>query len=196
MLNSKYAERRQGGSRIVLYATATVMLLVGACYLRLNAMMTHIVHTYKPEAVVERGNHDELDRRPAYFPDAAAMIDVEWYTYDNQVIDRPPYKLSIGIERRVPDLDRVMLDEVRVRSSKGRTYAFSDTLRWPVIIEIEPETGRGNQTLEPAFHFGHGEGEEITTRIRLRMMTSAGERPVVLETRWLPMRVKRWVPIV
>lgn len=196
MLNSKYAKRRQGGSRTVLYATATVMLLMGACHLRLNAMMTHIVHTYKPEAVVERGSYDELDRRPAYFPDPAAMIDLEWYTYDNQVIDRPPYKLSIGVERRVADLGRVMVDEVRVRSSKGRTYAFSETLRWPVIIEIEPETGRGYQTLEPAFPFGHGEREEITTRIRLRMVTSAGERPVVLETRWLPVRVKRWVRIV
>jgi hypothetical protein len=196
MLNRTRPERRQKNSRIPLYVGAVIMLLVGACYLRLTAMMTQIVHTYKPEAVVQRGNPDELDRRPAYFPDAAAMIYMEWYTYDNEVIDRPPYKLSIGIQARVPTLRRVMVDEVQIRSSKGRTYAFSDTLRWPVVIEIDPEKGGGYRTLEPAFPFGYGEGEEITTRIRLRMVTDAGERPVLLETRWLPVRVKRWVPIV
>lgn len=196
MLNRTRPERRQNSSRIPLYVGAVIMLLVGACYLRLNAMMTHVVHTYKPEEVVERGRHDELDRRSAYFPDAAAMIDLEWHTYHNEVIDRPPYKLAIGVQPRVPDLRRVMVDEVQIRSSHRRTYTFSDTLRWPVAVEIVPAKGGGYVILEPAFEFGHGEGEEITTRIRLRMVTATGERPVVLETRWLPVRVKRWVPIV
>lgn len=192
-----FIRRRPQGTRTLMLIMAAVMLLVGTCYVRLTGMMTHVVHTYKPAEAVARGNHDELARRFAGFPDPAAMISLEWNTYDNPVVNRPPYKLYISVQTRVPDLRRVMVDEVRIRSSRGRTYTFSDTLRWPLAIDIDPREEYAGMRLEPAFPFGHGEGEEITTRIRLRMVTSTGEeRPVVLETRWVPVRVKRWVPIV
>lgn len=184
--------RRRFGFRI---AAGVLLLLGGTCYAWIHDATTQTVHAYKPAEAVERGNRDELDDRASAFRDEAATINLEWFTYDNEVIDRPPYKLRIDIDPKRPDLRRAMIDEVRIRSSVGAAYAFADTLRWPVPIEIDPETG-GSVLLEPAFWFGYGEGEEITTRIRLRMVTDAGERPVVLETRWVPVRVIRFVPIV
>lgn len=172
------------------------LLLGGGCYACLHEMTTQRVQAYKPWETVERGNRDDLRRRFSPFRDPAATINLEWFTYDNEVIDRPPYKLFIRIDPKVPDLERVMVDEVQIRSSLRRSYAFSDILRWPVGITIDHKTGYGAVVLEPAFMFGYREGEEITTRIRLRMVTSSGERTVVLETRWVPVRVTRFTPIV
>lgn len=160
-------------------------------------MTTQRVHAYKPAEAVKRGDREELRPRFSAFRDPAATINLEWFTYDNEVIDRPPYKLFIQIQPRVPDLQRVIVDEVRIQSSLGRRYAFSDTLRWPVTISIDHEHGYGSAArLEPAFMFGYRVGEEITTRIRMRMVTSSGERAVVLETRWVPVLVTRFSPIV
>lgn len=175
---------------------AVLLLLGGSCYACLHEMTTQRVHAYKPAEAVERGNREELQPRFSAFRDAAATINLEWFTYHNEVIDRPPYKLFIRIDPKVPDLQRVIVDEVRIESSLGRGYAFSDTLRWPVGIDIDHEQGYSSVWLEPAFMFGYREGEEITTRIRMRMVTSAGERAVVLETRWVPVLVTHFSPIV
>ena len=173
-----------------------LLLLGGGCYAWMHSMTTYRVYTYKPAEEVRRGDADELRMRFSAFPDPAANIELEWNTYDNLEINSPPYKLFIRIEPRVPGLQRVMVDEVRIQSSLGRVYAFSDTLRWPVAIPIDHEEGHGTALLEPAFMFGYGEGEQITTRIHLRMVTSSGERVVVMETRWLPVRVTRFTSIV
>jgi hypothetical protein len=173
-----------------------LLLLGGGCYAWMHRMTTYRVHAYKPAEEVRRGDPEELRMRLSAFPDPAANIELEWYSYDNKVINRPPYKLFIRIEPRVPDLQRVMVDEVRIQSSLGRVHEFADTIRWPVAIPIDHEEGYGTALLEPAFMFGYGEGEEITTRIRLRMVTTSGERSVVLETRWLPVRVTRFTSVV
>jgi hypothetical protein len=177
-------------------AAAVLLLLGGGCYACMYELTTKRVHAYKPAEAVKRGDPEELRPRSSAFRDHAAAIDLEWYTYDNKVYDRPPYKLFIRIEPKVPDLVRVMVDEVRIQSSLGRVYEFSDTLRWPVPIDVDHEKGYGVTVLGPAFTFGYDEGEEITTRIRLRMVTPSGERAVVLETRWVPVLVTRFTPVV
>jgi hypothetical protein len=173
-----------------------LLLLGGGCYAWMHSMTTYRVHAYKPAEEVERGNPEELRIRFSTFRDPAATIHLEWFTYDNEVFDRPPYKLFIRMEPRVPGLVRVMVDEVRIQSSLGRAYTFSNAIRWPVAIPIDHAEGYGFVLLEPAFMFGYGEGEQITTRIRLRMVTASGERSVVLETRWVPVRVTRFTSVV
>lgn len=180
----------------VTIGAAVLLLLGGGCYACFHELTTQRVHTYKPAEAVQRGDPKELRPRFSTFHDPAAAIKLEWFTYDNQVFDRPPYKLFIRIDPKVPGLQRVIVDEVQIRSSLGRSYAFSDTLRWPVTITIDHADGYGGALLEPAFMFGYDEGEEITTRIRMRMVTASGERSVVLATEWVPVRVTRFTPVV
>jgi hypothetical protein len=175
-------------------AVAVFLLMGGGCYACLHEMTTARENAYKPREAVERGDREEL-RRASVFRDPAAAIHLDWRASVGERISGPPYWLAIRIEPRVPGLV-VMVDEVRIQSSLGRHYAFSDTLRWPVAITMRPEYGYGFVGLQPAFNFGYAEGEKITTHIRMRMVTPSGERRVVLETEWVPVRVTRFTSIV
>jgi len=73
----------------------------------------------------------------------------------------------------------------------GSCYAL---LREMTTTRIE--TYKPAEVVEPALKIDYAAKEEISTRIRLRVVTDSGERQVVLRTRWVPVRVESFSPIV
>ncbi|MBB4634253.1 hypothetical protein [Longimicrobium terrae] len=172
----------------------TMLLLMGSCWLLLDEMMTERIHTYKPVEAVARGDQEELGSRCSNFELPEATVCMEWFTYDNDVINHPPYKLTIRVSPRTTDLRRVTVEDVSLSSSRGRRYAFADSIRFPVAVGLD--TMRSWLKLEPALAFDHRGGETIRTQTRLRLSLPSGDRVVVLRTRWVPTVVERFSPIV
>jgi hypothetical protein len=178
-----------------LVALALLVGLIGTCGVLLNEMTTTRVRTYKPVEVVRRGDREELRRRGTPLDLPGATLSAEWYTYDNEVINQPPYKLSIDLQAADDGVERIEIVEIELQSSRGRTYAFADTIAWPLVLrpgDRESVSGK----LEPAFEFGYAEGEEIVTMMRVRVVGPAGARMVVLRTHWVPVMVSYFSPIV
>ncbi len=174
-------------------AIVAVVLAMGACYAVLREMATMRVETYKPAEVVERGRKEELEERCADFALREVTICVEWFTFDNDTIYRTPYKLLIATSRPAAGLRGVMVEEIALTSSLGGRHLFADTLHWPLEV---PLGDTGALLLEPALRLDYRAKEEISTRIRLRIVTASGVRRVVLRTRWVPVQVESFSPIV
>jgi len=165
---------------------------MGTCYAVLHEMTTMRVETYKPAEVVERRRKQELQDRCAEFVLREVTICMEWFTYDNDTINRTPYKLLIAAVRPAADLRSVMVEEIALSSSLGRRHVFADSLPWPLEV---PLADTADLLLEPALRIDYGAEEEISTRIRLRIVTASGERRVVLRTRWVPVRIESFMPV-
>lgn len=107
----------------------TMLLLMGSCWLLLDEMMTERIHTYKRAEAVARGDQDELGLRCSNFERPEATVCMEWFTYDNDAINQPPYKLAISVSPETKNLRRVTVEEVALTSSLGRRYEFADSIR-------------------------------------------------------------------
>ncbi|HEX8319277.1 hypothetical protein [Longimicrobium sp.] len=177
------------------FALALFLVLGLSCYVVIGEMTTARVQAYKPAEAVARGDGEELRPRCSRFDVGQAWLCMEWHTYDNETINQPPYKLAIDVTPKTPDVERVFIDEIVISSNRGRRYAFADSIRWPVEVPLRPAEG-ARRKMEPAFHFDFGGGEEIQTRVRLRFVRASGATTVVVRTRWLPVVVKHFSPIV
>ena len=113
-----------------------MVLAAGSCYALLREMTTTRIETYKPAEVVERGRKQELRERCADFALREVTICIEWFTYDNDTINRTPYKLLIAASRPAAGLQRVMVEEISLSSSLGRRHVFADTLGWPLEVPL------------------------------------------------------------
>jgi hypothetical protein len=120
---------------------------------------------------------------------------MEWFTYDNDAINQPPYKLVVDVLPKTPELQRVLVEEIVVTSSVGRQYVFADSIHWPLEIALRPAHA-GWRKLEPAMRFDFHGREEIRTRVRLRFVLASGDKSVTIRTRWVPVVVKQFAPLV
>ena len=178
---------------LVKAAILVILLAMGSCYALLREMTTMRLETYKPVEVVERGRKEELEDRCAEFALREVTICMEWFTYDDDTTHRAPYKLLIAASRPAAGLRSVVVEEIALTSSLARRHLFADTLRWPLAV---PLGGTSVLLLEPALRLDYRAKEEISTRIRLRIVTASGARRVVLRTRWVPVQVESFTPIV
>ena len=177
------------------FTLGAFLVLAGTCYVAVAKATTVRVQAYKPAEAVARADREELRVRCSVFEFEQASLCMEWFTYDNDTINQPPYKLVIDVLPKTSELKRVLVEEIIVSSSAGRRYSFADSIPWPIEMALRPAHA-GWRTLEPAMRFDFDGGEEIWTRVRLRFVLASGEKTVTVRTRWVPVVVKYFSPIV
>ena len=173
---------------------------------------THTIETYKPypfnveEKVFERG----FDFSIPY-----GTLGIEWYTYDNEEIDRSPYKLAFSLyniskgsdnfksgtnntELKI-DFEYVEIDKIIISSSLGKKYSVLEHYTPPTPLNPNIYGNRDykfplilNSTnytkyLEPAFSFDFEDNEVISTRIYLKVKPfNAPAIEKILDIEWRP----------
>jgi hypothetical protein len=172
-----------------------LIILVLLCLLT-ACSNAYYVKAYKSDAEIYRGNEQELKSRftTVNFNDFEFFL--EWYTYDNTFINRPPYKLFVVLAPKNQDLENVSIESVMLGSSLGNSYEISESVEFPVILRNNPELKRSSYTFEPAFDFRFSNEEIIRSEIVILITVRGKVERKVLKHRWLPIRVKHYAPIV
>ncbi|SMF67029.1 hypothetical protein SAMN02745866_04288 [Alteromonadaceae bacterium Bs31] len=162
--------------------------------LLLSCSNEYFVKAYKTESEIRRGDQVELLSRFSTIEFKDLYLHLEWYTYDNFIINRPPYKLLVVSEPKSSDFERIEIVDVALSSSLGREYSI-DSGVLPVTLKNE-NMGRDSHTFEPALSFRFGKKEKISSIIKLIIFTKNGVLEKELNLRWEPVEVKHYAPIV
>ena len=157
---------------------------------------TYYVEAYKPHDVVEARDEAALRARFTPFEFEHATVFLEWYTYDNAKINTAPYKLFVVVQPKSPLLRSVDIGGVSIESGLGHEYTFAPSTQWPTVLNVTNTQKRVSHTFQPGFMFRFQEEEEISTHIEIQIRTEENVQEETIETRWIPIRVKKAAPIV
>jgi hypothetical protein len=150
------------------------------------------VFEYKPTELIEENNRTLLKNRLNKFEYESVNVFLEWSTFDNNIIHRPPYKLYLVIEPRDSSLKRVLVTGIEVKSDL-QTYEVQDS--WPVEMSIEYGK-RTSHLFEPAFLFNFRDNENVRTKIDFEFISKNGIMKESLVTKWAPISVTHVAPIL
>lgn len=170
-----------------------VGLTCGGGYVWLKSRATYYVEDYKPEAIVSRGDIEELQSRFTALDFKHATLHLEWYTYDNRKINRGPYKLRMSLGSQSPDFQHLEIDEIEIESDRGVSYHFAETIQWPIVLKA---VGSQPHILEPSFPFQFHQHEIIITKFKIRIHSHQSVEEKTINMKWLPVRVKHLAPLV
>ena len=192
---TKSHEREREGQASTWRGVAVVLvIIVGGCWMALSAATTQVVEDYRPDYQVERLSRDSLARSVTRLQHNSVDLELSWSTFGNERFGKGPYRLRILVRPKAPNFQALVFDSIRVESGV-REYAFSDTLPWPLRIP-RPERAWTDRYLDPAFDFDYNGGEVVETRLWYHIENTYDTLRHLEETTWVPVRIKRFVPIV
>ena len=178
---------------------ALVLPVIGiiALYFMMECAMIYYSQDYKPEELVLKNDEIGLRNRFYYFYEDKCRLTVEWNTYDNKVIYKPPYKLFM-VSSCKEIVEEVYVDSVKIISDKNKEYYFADTIRTPIYLyrSFRRDSLQSFQS-EPGFDFNFSGGEKINMKFIYHIKSKNGN----IETRkfdikFIPITVKHYAPIV
>ena len=170
------------------------LLLCFISFFLVSCSNEYYVKAYKTESEIHRGDQVELRSRFSTIEFEGLYLHLEWYTYDNFIINRPPYKLFVVSEPKSSDFERIEVVEISLSSSLGREYVI-DSGVFPVTLKNE-NMKRDSHTFEPALSFRFGKKEKISSSIKIRIFTKNSVLEKELKLRWEPVKVKHYAPII
>lgn len=191
-------------SKQALIAFCIVIAVMAGGYQFANYMGSYSVQTYKPFPFPPQ---EQLADRFALFPTKFGTIGIEWNTYDNKVINAPPYKLTFSIRDNISydrpgsykdrekfeKVEYVLIDKIQIKSDSQKTYTISDSHAFPIKLDRD----KYYIELEPAFGFDFQGGEIVHTQIDIRFKLKTGEMvPESLTTEWHPIAIDDFAPVV
>lgn len=156
---------------------------------------TYFVESYKPKAVIGLDDTSLLESRFTSLSYEGFILHLEWFTYDNEVINKLPYKLFVVLEPLNDLVLGIEFLDVLVTSSKGYKYEFINGII-PFSLSNNSELKRSSITLEPAFEFDFHGNERIKTEMRLLVKYKDSTHTYTIEHEWHPVRVKMYAPVV
>jgi hypothetical protein len=185
-------------SWIILALAGGILLLPPAVlYIWIYCKCVYYNHAYEPSSVVAKGG---LERRPGRFNDYRtqfALFSLEWNTYDNDKLYKPPYKLVIRISTVHSSVDSISLDKVTISSSLGNSYQIQPPSPLPMVL-FPPANKRkySYTTFEPAFDFQFHDKEKIELTLEFTIRTSSGSVHETIRDTFVPVRIKSFHSLV
>ena len=160
--------------------------------------MTYYVEAYKSLKTINSGNDEKLsDRFDAYELDNAILY-IEWYTYDNKVINQSPYKLLVNVKSKNNKLQSIFITEIKIISSLGKRYKVYEHDSMPVLVYSKKTSSDSisYKVFEPAFNFNFKQNEEIELQMTLDLIINGSRETKVIKDKYSPVRVKHYAPVV
>jgi hypothetical protein len=160
----------------------------------LFSAMRQVTEEYRPDFLVESLTMDSLARRPMTLRHSSVELTLSWSTFGNDTFGKGPYRLRILARPIAENFEAVVFDSLRIESDRA-VYTFTDTMTWPLRI-ARSGAAWTDRYLDPPFDFDYRGGEAVETRFWYRIENSYDTLASFEEIRWVPVRIKQFVPIV
>jgi len=162
----------------------------------LSCTNAYDVEAYKSASAIDKDLQELLRNRFTLIEFADVNLFLEWNTYDNEIINKSPYKLFIKVEAKNKNFRSIAIQDVIITSSLGKKYSFLHSVSFPVRLASDGGSKNKTYLFEPAFYFDFYRKEEVTTEISISIELQTKTIDKIVKHKWLPIRVKNFAPIV
>ena len=184
----------RGRPDVLKGCSVAAVVLLGSCWFAFYSMTTEVIEAYRPDYQVRSLTADSLARSLVELRHGSVTLLLNWSTRDSPRPGRGPYNFEVVVRPMASNFRALVFDSIRI-SSDQTEYSLEDSSRPPLRLERSARAWH-NHVFEPAFPFDHGGGEVVTTRMWYRVVNTFDSIPQYEELRWVPIRTKRFVPIV
>ena len=165
-----------------------VFLLMSSC------SNEYYVNAYKTEHEINSLNDELLQSRFTTEEFKDFNLHLEWNTYDNQIINKAPYKLYLVLEPKSNYIKKIEINSVNLLSSKNTSYIVGSR-KWPVML-ANINNKRDSVIFNPPFNFDFNNNEQIESIIEIKVIYKDKAVLKKLRHKWIPIKVKKYAPFV
>lgn len=181
---------------VLIFLLIALISAITLFFVGLYVKSTYYVETYKPEQIALRGIQKELQSRFYDVNMNDYTLNIEWFTYDNKVINKPPYNLFLVIDPKNNKVNKVYIDKIKVSSTLDKQYKFDKELPRIIYKRTDGVLNRQSYKFSESFDFQFDSKEQIV--LTFTIVTEYDDQTISkdFEIKFLPIKVKHYAPIV